>query len=70
MADPRAWWAAVRSGREWLTHHSDPNGVGVGEYDGTTHLGLPAVFLIGPDVTLVAAASVDGLLKIDRSLGN
>lgn len=43
MADPRAWWAAVRSGREWLTHHS-PDGVGVGEEDGTTHLGLPAVF--------------------------
>jgi len=30
MADPRAWWAAVRSGRG-LTHHSDPDGVGVGE---------------------------------------
>ena len=30
MADPRAWWAAVRSGR-WLTDHSDPDGVGVGE---------------------------------------
>ena len=24
-------WAAVRSGREWMTHHSDAHGVGVGE---------------------------------------
>jgi hypothetical protein len=31
MADTRAWWAAVRSGREWMTHHSDAHGVGVGE---------------------------------------
>ena len=27
----RAWWAAVRSGHEWLTRHSDADGVGVGE---------------------------------------
>jgi len=34
----RAWWAAVRSGHEWLTNHSDGDGVGVGELDGTTGL--------------------------------
>jgi peroxiredoxin len=76
MVDPRVWWAAVRSGHAWLTHHSDPDWAGVGESDGTTHLGLPADFLIDPDGTLVAAHqgshaddqwSVDDLLKIGRT---
>lgn len=76
MGDPRAWWAAARSGRAWLAHHSDPDGAGVGQSDGTTHLGLPADFLIDPDGTLVAAHSgshaddqwcVDDLLKTGRT---
>lgn len=46
MGDPRAWWAAARSGRAWLAHHSDPDWAGVDQSDGTTHLGLPADFLI------------------------
>ena len=77
MLDPRAWWGAVRGGHQWITHHSDPDWAGVGVSDGTTHLGLPADFLIGPDGTLVAAHygahaddqwSVDELLlKINRA---
>lgn len=73
VLDPRAWPAAVRGGTEWLAHHSDPDWAGVGENDGTTHLGLPADFLIDPDGTLVGVHygrhaddqwSVDELLEL------
>ena len=53
LADPRALAAAVRSGRRWMAHRGDPDWAGVGDNDGTTHLGLPADFLVDPDGTLV-----------------
>jgi hypothetical protein len=35
MGDPRPWWAAVRSGRAWLAHHSDPDGTLVAAHYGS-----------------------------------
>ena len=76
LLDPRSWPAAVLGGGQWLSHHSDPAWAGVGDSDGTTHLGLPADFLIDPDGSLVAVHygghaddqwSVDRLLAINRS---
>ncbi|WP_084293704.1 peroxiredoxin-like family protein [Mycobacterium gastri] len=78
LASLRAWSAAVRGYRAALRHRRDPAYAGVGSTDGTTHLGLPADFLIDPDGRLVAVHygrhaddqwSVDELLRIDRSLG-
>lgn len=78
LASPRAWSASVRGYRDALRHRRDPAYAGVGSTDSTTHLGLPADFLIDPDGRLVAVHygrhaddqwSVDELLSIDRSLG-
>jgi peroxiredoxin len=78
VADPRAWSSAFRGYRAKLGHRNDPNYAGIGSNDGTTHLGLPADFLIDADGTLVARRygrhaddqwSVDELLDIQRSLG-
>lgn len=78
IADPRAWGAAARGGIAAFRHRGDPDRAGVGFGDGTTHLGLPADFLLDPDGTVVAAHygrhaddqwSVDQLLDINRSLG-
>ncbi|ARG76016.1 hypothetical protein B1T51_17835 [Mycobacterium kansasii] len=78
LASLRAWSAAVRGYRAALRHRRDPAYAGVGSTDGTTHLGLPADFLIDSDGSLVAVHygrhaddqwSVDELLSIDRSLG-
>jgi peroxiredoxin len=75
LAYPRPWWAAVRGGSAALFHRHDPDFAGVGLGDGTTHLGLPADFLIDPDGTVVAVHhgrhaddqwSVDQLLDINR----
>lgn len=76
LADPRALAAAVRSGRRWLAHRGEPGWAGVGENDGTSHLGLPADFLIDPDGTVLAAHygrhaddqwSVDEMLRLAAS---
>jgi hypothetical protein len=76
LADPRALAAAVRGGRRWMAHRGEPDWAGVGENDGTTHLGLPADFLIGSDGTLMDVHygrhaddqwSVDELLAISRA---
>ena len=78
VADPRAWSSAFRGYRAMLGHRKDPDYAGVGSNDGTTHLGLPADFLIDADGTVVALHyghhaddqwSVDELLDIQRSLG-
>ena len=76
LADPRALAAAVRGGRQWMAHRGEPDWAGVGENDGTTHLGLPADFLIDTDGTVAAVHygrhaddqwSVDELLEINRT---
>ncbi len=76
MLNPWAWIAAARSGGTWLAHRNDPSWAGVGDQDGTTHLGLPADFLVDPDGTLAAVHygdhaddqwSVDQLLKLNRT---
>lgn len=54
LANPRALSAAVRSGRQWVAHRGDPDWAGVGQNDGSTHLGLPADFLVDPDGTVAA----------------
>ncbi|WP_246540828.1 peroxiredoxin-like family protein [Mycobacterium spongiae] len=78
VADPRSWWAAMRGGTAML-HRNDPDRAGVTLGDGSTHLGLPADFLIDPDGTVVAVHygryaddqwSVAELLNIQRSLGS
>ncbi|OSC42588.1 peroxiredoxin-like family protein [Mycobacterium decipiens] len=78
LASPRAWLAGLRGYRAALQHRTDPDYAGVGSTDGTTHLGLPADFLIDPDGTLVAVHygrhaddqwSVDELLSIHRLTG-
>ncbi|WP_407666341.1 peroxiredoxin-like family protein [Mycobacterium pinniadriaticum] len=75
LADPRALAAAFRGGRQWLAHRGEPDWAGVGENDGTTHLGLPADFLIDTDGTVLAVHygrhaddqwSVNELLAINR----
>lgn len=76
LADPRALAAAVRGGRQWMAHRGEPDWAGVGESDGTSHLGLPADFLIDTDGTVAAVHygrhaddqwSVDELLEISRT---
>ena len=76
LLDPRSWPGAVRGGGQWLAHHGDPRWAGVGESDDSTHLGLPADFLIDPDGSLAAVHygahaddqwSVDELLRINRA---
>lgn len=76
LANPRALAAAFRGGRQWLAHRGDPDWAGVGDNDGTTHLGLPADFLIDTDGTVLAVHygshaddqwSVDQLLEISRT---
>lgn len=78
VADPRAWWTAIRCRTAALLHRNDPERVGVGISHSTTHLGLPANFLIDPDGTVVAVHygrhaddqwSVDQLLDVHRTLG-
>uniref|UniRef100_UPI0031DD4346 peroxiredoxin-like family protein n=1 Tax=Mycobacterium sp. TaxID=1785 RepID=UPI0031DD4346 len=77
IADPRAWGSAFRGYARAFRHRSDPNCAGVGSTDGTTHLGMPADFLIDPDGTVVAVHygrhaddqwSVDQLLDIHRTV--
>lgn len=78
IADPRAWRAAFRGYAGAFRHRNDPNYAGVGSTDGTTHLGMPADFLIDPDGTVVAVHyghhaddqwPVDRLLDINRTSG-
>jgi peroxiredoxin len=78
VADPRSWSSAFRGYRAVLGHRGNPEYAGVGSNDGTTHLGLPADFLIDADGTVVALHygrhaddqwSVGELLDIQRSLG-
>jgi len=78
VADPRSWSSAFRGYRAKLGHRNDPDYAGVGSNDGTTHMGLPADFLVGADGTVVALHygrhaddqwSVDELLDIQRSFG-
>ena len=68
--------AAVRSGRRWLAHRGDPDWAGVGDNDGSTHLGRPADFLIDSDGTVLAVHcgrhandqwSADELLELTAS---
>lgn len=77
VAHPRALWSAMRGYAKIAANRRDPANVGVGMGDGSTHLGLPADFLIHPDGTLAAVKygrhadaqwSVDQLLEIIRSL--
>lgn len=77
VADPRSWGSAFRGYAIAGRHRNDPNYAGVGSTDGTTHLGLPADFLIEPGGTVVAVHygrhaddqwSVDQLLDINRAL--
>lgn len=67
-----------RSGSAAMLHRNDPERAGVGFGDGTTHLGLPADFLLDADGTVAAVHygrhaddqwSVDQLIDINRSLG-
>lgn len=76
LTNPRAWRAAMRGYADVLAHRRDPAHAGVGFGDGSTHLGLPADFLLDPDGTVVAVHygrhaddqwSVDQLLDIHRS---
>jgi peroxiredoxin len=78
LTHPRAVWAAARGGTAALLHRDDPQWAGVGMGDGSTHLGLPADFLLDPDGTVLAVHygrhaddqwSVDQLLDINRSPG-
>lgn len=64
--------------RAMLGHRSDPDYAGIGSNHSTTHLGLPADFLIDADGMVVALRygwhaddqwSVDELLDIQRSVG-
>lgn len=71
LAHPSAVAAAVRGGRRWMAHRGEPDWAGVGENDGTTHLGLPADFLIEPDGTLLAVhygSHADDQWSVDRLL--
>jgi peroxiredoxin len=77
LMHPRAMQAAFRGYVDVMRHRNDPNSAGVGAGDGSTHLGLPADFLIDPDGTVDALHdgrhadhqwSVDELLEIDRSI--
>jgi hypothetical protein len=54
VAHPGAWWAGVRGSVSTLIHRHDPEVSGVGLDDGSTHLGLPADFLIDTDGTVAA----------------
>ncbi|SON58989.1 hypothetical protein MSIMFI_00470 [Mycobacterium simulans] len=78
LVSPRALLSGLRGQRAASKRRADPNYAGVGASDGTTHLGLPADFLIDPNGTVVAVHygrhaddqwSVDQLLDIHRSLG-
>ena len=75
---PRAMWTAFRGYADLMRHRNDPNSAGVGSGDGSTHLGLPAGFIIDSDGTVVASHygrhaddqwTVDQLLDIHRSIG-
>jgi hypothetical protein len=75
LTHPRAWRSAVRGYAAARRHRNDPVWVNLGSQTGTTHLGLPADFLIDPGGTVVAAHygshaddqwSVDQLLEINR----
>jgi peroxiredoxin len=77
LMNPRAMLAAFRAYADLMRHRNDPNNAGVGTGDGSTHLGLPADFLIDPDGTVVALHygrhaddqwTVDQLLDIHRSI--
>lgn len=78
LTHPQAWRSAFRGYAAARRHRDDPDYAGVGSTDGTTHLGLPADFLIDPDGTVVAVHygahaddqwSVDQVLAIQHSLG-
>ncbi len=78
LVHPRPMWTAFRGYVDLMRHRNDPNSAGVGTGDGSTHLGLPADFLIDPDGTVVAAHygrhaddqwSVDQLLDIHHTVG-
>ncbi|MEB3033388.1 peroxiredoxin-like family protein [Mycolicibacter sp. MYC340] len=78
LTHPQAWRSAARGYAAARRHRNDPTYAGVGSTDGSTHLGLPADFLIDPDGTVVAVHygqhaddqwSVDQLLDVHRQLG-
>lgn len=78
LTHPRAWRSALRGYAAARRHRDDSHYAGVGSTNGTTHLGLPADFLIDPDGTVVAVHygrhaddqwSVDQLLDVHRMLG-
>jgi peroxiredoxin len=78
LMHPRPMWTAFRGYVDLMRHRNDANSAGVGTGDGSTHLGLPADFLIDPDGTVVAAHygrhaddqwSVDQLLDIHHPVG-
>jgi peroxiredoxin len=77
LMHPKAMRAAFRGYAELVRHRNDPTSAGVGTGDGSTHLGLPADFLIEPDGRVVAVHygrhaddqwSVDELLDLQRSI--
>jgi peroxiredoxin len=77
LTHPKAWRSAFRGYAKVLAHRGDPDNAGVGMGDGSTHLGLPADFLIEPDGTVARVHygrhaddqwSVDELLDINGSL--
>lgn len=78
LTHPQALRSAFQGYAAARKRRHDPDYAGVGSSDGTTHLGLPADFLIDPDGTVVAVHygshaddqwSVDQLLDFNRSLG-
>ncbi|KAA1249886.1 hypothetical protein F0Q45_12650 [Mycobacterium simiae] len=71
VADPRSWSSAFRGYRAKLAHRNHPDCAGVDAQDGTTHLGLPADFLIDSHGTILARYSgrhVDDQWSIDELL--
>jgi peroxiredoxin len=77
LAHPKALSAAVRGYANLVRHRNEPETAGVGSDDGSTHLSLPADFLITPDGMLAAVHygrhaddqwSVDELLELNRGV--
>lgn len=71
VAHPRAWRSAFRGYASVMGHRNDPDNAGVGASDGSTHLSLPADFLLVPDGTVVAAhygRHADDQWTVDQAL--
>lgn len=78
LTHPQTWRSAFRGYAAARRNRGNPDYAGVGSTDGTTHLGLPADFLIDPDGTVVAVHygnhaddqwSADQVLAIHGSRG-